>query len=388
MREESEDKIVGVKENIMKRKIKPILVLLILMIASIAIGTNTVQAKAIKISEKNKMVVMRVSYATSEFDESWGGVMCAVPKKDTDVYTMYDVVIWNDRISLYKFKGNIEDEWLNYLEKNGSVQMPEDKYNALYRKFRESYLLKEVKCKNLENNVSLNSKKRLSAYKSFFKIINKKTPSENVMIKYSGHGGGVQFCHSLTEKDTKAVLKDGIKTFGRKFAIIDYGTNCRSGMSSVLNYYQNYTDYMVVSQNDYGGFTYDNWTIGKFQKVDTDYLYPNMFKKGETTEKAVRRLAKQHILEWPMVKKSMKKNNLPQSVTVVKMKNYKAFISSLKKSKKSNVSYEDLKKQAGKYGGKKLLKKYNKAVIYYKNNGSYLKGKWKYGTGITCDQNI
>lgn len=367
----------------MNRRIRHILTLFILLVAGLTIKTDIVEAKTIKINEKNPMVVMRVSYATSKFDESWGGVMCAVPQKDTDVYTMYDVVIWNDRISLYKFSGNIDDEWIACLEKNGSSDMAEDKYNKLYRKFRESYLLKEVKCKNLEDNVSLSSKKRLSAYKSFFEIIHKKTPSKNVMIKYSGHGGGVQFCHSLTDKDTKTILNYGIKTFGRKFAIIDYGTNCRSGMSDVLNYYQKYTEYMVVNQNDYGGFSYDNWTFDKYKKVDTDYVYPDMFKKGETVEKAVKRLGKQHILEWPMAKKNMRKNNNPQSVTVVKMSAYKTFMTALKKAKKSKFSYEDLKIQASKYGGKKLLKKYNKAVIYYKNNGTYLKGKWKYGTGVT-----
>ena len=376
----------------MDRKIKYIITLVILIMAGTMVNTDDTEAKPVKISSKNPMVVMRVSHATGKFNESWGGVMQAVPQKDTDVYTLYDVIIWNDRISLYKFKGNIDEEWNkyygNYVEAHNNVQVSNAKYEQLYRRFRETNLLKEVKCKNIENNVSLNSKRRLAAYKSFLKIIHKQTPSKNVMIKYSGHGGGVSFCNSLTNTDTKKILNYGKKILGRKFSVIDYGTNCQSGTNSVLSFYQNYTDYMIVSQNDFGGYSYDVWDFETYKKVDTDYVYPKMFKKGETVKMAVRRIGKQHISEWRWVKKDMRKKNLPQSVTVVKMKEYKYFISSLKKAKKSAISYEDLKIQAKKYGGSPLLRKYNKAVIYYKNNAGYLKGKWKYGTGITCNENV
>ena len=86
----------------------------------------------------------------------------------------------------------------------------------------------------------------------------------------------------------------GLKVFGQKFAIIDYGTNCVSGTTSVLNFYKSYTDYMVVSQLDFGGWEWDKWNYDIYRKVDSDEVYSRMFRKGETIRKAALRLGGQH----------------------------------------------------------------------------------------------
>ena len=341
----------------------------------------TASTDSYKISEKNKMVIMRVSYATGEFDESYGGVMCAVPEKDTDVYTLYDVVIWSDRISLYKFKGNIDEASEKYIEKNydWSELRADGAYEKAWREFRESNCLKTVKVKS-PGDPDAGSARRLDAYKAFFNIIKKKSPSKHVAIKYSGHGGGRTFCLSLNLKDTKTLLKYGVKTFGQKFAFIDYGTNCGSGYTDILDYYAPYTDYMIVNQLNFGGWQWDKWDYSKYSKVDTDEVYHKMFKSGEKTADAVKRIAKQHKKCWPYGAKYMKKHKIPQSVTAVKMKEYTQL---MEKLKGKGLPFSDLKTSIKKLKNETLLKKYDKSVIYYARNKEQL-GTWKsdYGTGL------
>ncbi|WP_026495045.1 hypothetical protein [Butyrivibrio sp. WCD3002] len=342
-------------------------------------------SKNIPISSSNKVVVIRTSYATGEFDESWGGVMMAVPNKDSDVYELYDVVIWSDRISLYKFPGNINDAFDEYYEKNvrGKAEFSPDMYAKSWREFRETCCLDYVMVKTSEDNPKRNSSRRLAAYKSFFNIIKARTNSKHIVIKYSGHGMGTMFCGNLNDKDTVKILKYGTRLFGNKFSVIDYGTNCQSGITSVLNMYKDYTDYMIVSQLDVGGFTFDDdEDCKKFYQVDTDAVYDKMFVSGETAKNIALRMANQHAIEWQYAANNLKKDNNPQSVTVVDMEAYKKL---LKIAGKYYKPGQDLYKCIKKAGKKSVLKKYNKAIIFYDNDKKQI-GKWKkfYGNGITC----
>ncbi|MBR6472185.1 MAG: hypothetical protein IKS99_00445 [Firmicutes bacterium] len=358
-----------------------VILCLTLIFASATAAFGATSYASYKITKTNKMVIMYVSYATAEFNDGMGGVMEAVPEKDTDVYTLYDVVIWSDRICLYKFKGNIQESAAKYISKHYDSSDKDFNYEKAWRAYRNSCCLKTVKVKSYEGQPSKNSSARLKAYKSFFNIIKKKSPSKHVAIKYSGHGGGKTFCCSLSEKDTKTLLKYGVKTFGQKFAFIDYGTNCQSGCTDILDYYADYTDYMLVNQLDFGGWQWDKWDSAAYDKVDTEAVYHKMFVKGEKTVDAVKRMGKQHTKNWPYGKKNMKKNKIAQSVTVVKMKSYKTLMTALKKK---NISYrKDLKTAIKKYNSSSLLDKYNNAVIYYARNKKQL-GTWKssYGYGL------
>ena len=368
------------------KKIVSLLICMALILTSVSAAFGATSYDSYKITKTNKMVIMRVSYATAEFNEGLGGVMCAVPEKDTDVYTLYDVVIWSDRICLYKFKGNIDDAATKYIDKNYDMSKLNtyEKYAKAWRAFRDSRCLKTVKVKSVEGKPSKNSSARLSAYKAFFDIIKKKSPSKHVAIKYSGHGGDKTFCASLSEKDTKTLLKYGVKKFGQKFAFIDYGTNCASGTTSILDFYADYTDYMVVNQLDFGGWQWDS--DKDFQKyydtVDTDAVYHKMFVKGEKTADAVKRIGKQHKKNWPYGAKYMKKHKIPQSVTVVKMKPYKALMAKL--AKKYIPYHNDLKKSIKNFKSDALLTRYNNSFIYFARNNKQL-GTWKassYGYGV------
>ena len=84
---------------------------IIAVLAIIPSGAVKTEAKAKGvITEENPAVIIRTSFTTNDaFDEGWGGVHTAVPIKEMDCATLYDVIIWQDRINLYKFPDNIEE---------------------------------------------------------------------------------------------------------------------------------------------------------------------------------------------------------------------------------------------------------------------------------------
>ena len=92
----------------MKRFIS-LLMSLVLLIGMMVAAIPTAQAAdANVITKKNPAVVIRTSFATGAYNKGWGGVFQAAPIKDAEGYVLYDVVIWEDRINLYKFPNNLE----------------------------------------------------------------------------------------------------------------------------------------------------------------------------------------------------------------------------------------------------------------------------------------
>ena len=347
----------------------------------------------IRISPENKVIVIRVATASGKFNESWGGVMGAVPVKATDVYSLYDVIMWPDRMSLYRFPDDVDvlsaEATEKYEKKHPDGERDEEEYEKIWRKVREEYCLGTFKFKNENVDMDKASPKRLKAFKSFFKTIEKREQPNHVVIKFSGHGGysdRSNFCFALNSSDTKKLLKYSVGLFGQKFSIIDYGTNCQSGYTAMISGYADYADYMIVSQLDFGGWSMDKWDYEIYKKVDTDMVYHKMFVDGETIKQAAVRMGKQHTKPWPYARKNLKKGKFAQSVTVINMAEYKKLKKSTQSALKKYISQyspKDLKTVIKKTNKKKYLTAYNKTVIYYANDKKQL-GKWKasYGYGL------
>lgn len=326
------------------------------------------------ISKSNKAVVIRVSFSTSAYHESWGGTFQAVPIKNTDCYELYDIVIWPDRINLYKFDNNLE---MNPQTGFPNAGMPGT--SKKYYKWRESFCLKSVKCKNTRNTTKASSTLK-KAYISFFSIVKKNTSSNIIILRYSGHGGAGLF-NSLSIKDTKYVLKKGTKIWGRKFAIIDYGTSCQTSNTELLDIYAPYTQYMIASQFDAGGWKWDKWNYNTYKKVDYDSQYSNLFKKGQSIEQTAKKMAKQISKNWKYGKKDIKKNKLKQSVTVINMANYSKLMKNIRKDD-NYITCEDLKRITQKCKNKRTRKQYQSAIVYYTDNSNLFKWDKKY-YGVT-----
>ncbi len=352
------------------------LILSLLMVFSVASGISfqTVAVEKNVISKKNPAVIIRTSFATSKFNESWGGVFTAVPVKDKTGLVLYDVIIWEDRINLYKFPNDLEQNE-KYGFNFGENDLDTKAGRKAYYEWRESFCIKSVLCEDTEN-ISKSSSTMKKAFISFFKAVNKKTPSKNVILKYSGHGN-IGFCGCMNVEDTKATLKEGVKIFGQKFALIDFGTNCRSSDTNYLQVYHNFTNYLLASQFDYGGYSMDKWDYEVFKKNGVDYQYSNMFKNGESVEKAAKRIVDITVRHWADCRKNLIKGKIKQSMTLFDMSGYDSFMGSFAKMC-SKVDYygKDAYALVKKHGSDKLKKAYKKVVIYYKDNNNDKYFKW------------
>lgn len=325
----------------------------------------------VKISTKDPAVVMRVSYATCKFNDGYGGTFAAAPVKDTPTYHLYDVVIWEDRINLYKFDNDYEKKLASATEGFAT----EKESMRAYIKARESYCLKSVRCKKGTEPITKSTSNTIKkAYISFFKIMKKKTPSRLIALKHSGHSGNGMLFNSLNYDDTIYVLKQGVKIFGHKFALLDYGSNCRTSNTMYFDIYGPYFDYMVASQQDVGGWIPDS--MDAYDKLDLDLHYDEMFHLGMKMPDAAKRIALQMSKYWTCGRKDIKKHKVKQSITVLNMKNYSSLMKSLQKNRRYRYS-PDLYTAVKRCKSSSLTKKYKSFVIYYKDNNNKTYFKWK-----------
>lgn len=353
----------------MKRFISLFMSLILLVGMMVAAIPSAQAADANVITKKNPAVVIRTSFATGAYNKGWGGVFQAAPIKDKEGYVLYDVVIWEDRINLYKFPNNLEQN-----EKKGFNFAKNDLSTAAgqkaYIKWRESFCLKSVSCKNTAD-ISKSSSTMKEAYISFFKIVKKRSPSTNVILKYSGHGN-IGFCGCMNVEDTKATLSKGVSIFSCKFALIDFGTNCQTSTTDFCNVYYPFTNYMLTSQFNYGGYGMDEWNSENYNKTSVDNQYHAMFKVGKSVRVAGENIVTMSTKFWKYCKKNLIAGKIKQSMTLLDMREYAGFATEYAKvHKKYPYNYgTDLYTMVSKYGSAKLKNLYDDFVIYYKDNNN------------------
>ncbi len=348
----------------MKRAVSLFLSILMVWGIFFAVPQVAKAAESNVISKENPAVVIRTSFATGKYSEGWGGVFEAVQTKDKDGFVLYDIVIWEDRINLYKFPNNLE---MNEKQGFDTGLLTETGGTKKYVKWRESFCLKSVKCKNTDD-ISKCSGTMKKAYIEFFKIVNKRSPSTNVVLKYSGHGN-LGFCGCMDVEDSKSTLKKGVEIFGQRFSLIDFGTNCQTSNTSFFNVYHSFTDYMLTSQFDHGGIEMDEWDYEEFEKYNVDSQYANVFKIGKTVKDAGKSIVNTNAKYWKLCKKSIKKGKHKQSMTLTDCTAYQPLAAEYNKLNGA-VGGKDMYAVILKQGGSKLKKLYKNFVIHYKDNNS------------------
>lgn len=276
-----------------------------------------------KITKKNPAVVVRVHYSTQPYNakEEWWVLepIFSVPIHEKAGYKLYDIVIYSDRMCLFALPNlndnvykNGEDAFERYLyqqlgvkdqreywEKYASKKNMEAIRLKYAKKFREQYLLSSVSVKSGSYEMPdpmLNSGKRYKAYVDFFKMIHKKTPSKNMVLKYEGHGFGAEvFCNSLSPTDTKKILKESNKIFGCKWGFVDFGTQCNVMGTDICRVYAPYADYLLATSQEWlphptSSDKYDESNFAKTKAAkeriiyyeDVDAIYSDCFALGST----------------------------------------------------------------------------------------------------------
>lgn len=357
------------------KKIVSVFLAVIMLAATFVLPFDvSAKTKRCEITSSNPTVIIRWSYTTGTVSKkSRGGTQEACVQKKGKNYILYDIVIWNDCIKLYQFGENIRDAWNQcYLKTPGNKEP--DRY-----KFEEGYCLGTYKYKDDKNK----SKYLRDAFISVCKKVSDLSPSSNTVLKWSGHGYLGLF--NMSTADTQKAMDSVMNYFGHRFALIDFSSNCVTSTNDFINLYHPYTEYLLTSQTLQGGFGMDKWSSEKFDAVNDDSQYANIFTSSSTIEEACRKLINLNEKWWPLCKKNIKKTKSEESNTLLDMGAYKEFYTEFKKcvGNKQLQYGTDLYKYVTKYGSKKLKSLYKSFVLYYKANTKYVKWQTKeYGVSM------
>lgn len=313
------------------------------------------------ITEQNPVVVIRVSNTTGKRGDGLdtGTFGASIEKKGTN-FILYDVVIGNTAIGLFQFGENYNTEYSENIEKYGTDKVA----------FNKAYRIANYTNKTGDARSACIRK----AMTDICKKVHRLSPSCNTILKWSGHG--MLGFAGMTTADTVKMMTAAVNTMGCPFIAIDFSSNCVTSTTTYLNLYAPYAIYMAASQTNQGGYTMDSWDYEKYEKVDDDSQYCNIFSSASTVEEGFTNLLKLNLKWWPLCKKSIKTNKAKESNTLIDLRVWKSFATEFRKKisedKLYSSSNRDLYAIICKYGNSTLKSLYKKLVLYYNENTKYI----------------
>lgn len=334
--------------------------------------------EAFLITKDNPAVVIRAAYATGTFLGGPGGVMEASPMKDTDCFILYDVIVWNDRINLYKFPNDLARNETEGLKDFG-------KDDELYYEWRESFCLASYQYSSGARPVDRSEYLR-KAFTGIFRTVYELTPSENMIYFYSGHG--TLGLAEMTVNDTIKTLDSAVEAFGHPFALIDLSTNCSMSNTRTIELYHKYAKYLMASQLDVGGFTLDNWNIDDFYRCNYDEQYFSFFREGESILSACKAGMDLMPEYWKLCRRNLTDSGIRQSVTLIDLEQYDSFFRMFNPIYKEHLIGKgmDIYRALLEYGSETDQSMYQALVPYYMDNNGPDVFEWdEHLYGITAD---
>lgn len=351
---------------------------------STAVSDNSAQSEAYNdtpaeliITKENPAVVIRASLATSKYDEGIDGTMNASPIKDTDCFHLYDVVVWNDRISLYKFPNNLTEN-----ETEGLQDYSLDEY----LEWRESYCLTTYEYSGSGRYID-RSKCLREAFIDIFQKAYELTPSENMIYYYSGHG--VLGICGMSEQDTKTTLDATVEAFGHKFALIDLSTNCSMCDTITISLYRQYSRYLMASQLDVGGYTMDEWDSDLFIQYNYDEQYSSFFEENQSLPSTCIRGMDLTTDYWKLCHDNLVDSQNRQSITLIDLDQTESFFTMFNQLRREHpdTDRKDVFQSLLQYGTEADQDAYHKLVLYYVDNNQPEFFEWEeklYGITGNC----
>jgi hypothetical protein len=247
--------------------------------------------------------------------------------KASDDVQIYEVAVWArsgadnpSRVSLYKFDRTFDpaqarfigggDEWVAYRERFNvlDVDIPKECFaptglayytcSALYRAALEQVFARAVADQ----------------------------PAEHYGIKYLGHGSSAGlFAGLLSPEDSERFLSFTNATVGKKLDFLDWGTNCAMGTLAVMDAEYRFTDYIVASDLERGGFAADWPAYYKQLKPEGDL--PRFFGPDRSTRQSLVDMldAEREFWETTVTRDDMTAKRLKQSLGLFDMSKFEAF---------------------------------------------------------------
>lgn len=207
------------------------------------------------------------------------------------------------------------------------------------------YVAKEISWKPYPNDEKKEYAARLEAYKEAFDFIYKNFPADHFAIKYTGHGSGTtmfegtldQFNVTYDLPNGRKFLSHATQKMGKKFAFLDWGTNCNSASWNNINAQQPYTDYILASE-----FLRATPPIDKAVERRPDDNYAKYWDKEVSIEASLKRMMDDYDEVWsmPECKAYWKKSQKIQSLNLYKTSGFAAVKDKLQPVIKAPKNYQ------------------------------------------------
>ena len=193
--------------------------------------------------------------------------------------SIYRALIYNDSLVLYHFDHSIImtgafDFCLgspNQIFSKGDVGFFGQLYDAGYSKcselpslesYMKQFIVRQIPLKDFSKFESMTDYENYSvqlaqASKEIFAAFFDQSKADNYSFKYTGHGAGEGglFERRIWETDAHQLLKSVVSMDGnRKFAFIDFSTDCDESSVRTLDQVTPYTDYVLASEFMRGGY--------------------------------------------------------------------------------------------------------------------------------------
>lgn len=315
---------------------KNVFLLFSALIVLVTVSTaQTIKGDPIPDQEYCTLMVVRAAWEAYD-SNSWerSGLI-----SDLDRYQDYDATIMDTTVHLYKFSKDFNPLLASWIY--GGEE---------WVKYRESFCVAKFSLPHSSDEYILEEREiwshtLMEGFKVFFKYIVDHTPSIVYGVKNVGHGGSANrtFLSIMYEDDTQELFQYWNSLIGRKLDFFDMHTVCAESSLYNLDAYAKFFDYVMVSDLNVGGYTFDNFNLEQYLETDNMQQYPYIM--NDESYNLLDQLTEIiNILElrWDYSINNIIANQVKQSDGIFDLSKYARLINELKKIDGiENVNFED-----------------------------------------------
>lgn len=286
-------------------------------------------------------IIVRVVHVTPEWVPfaSTDGWTSAVTVKESNYLKYFEIAIWDETASihLYEFPNSYNPSF-------GTGKTDAEKIA-----YREQYALQNFS--GMPTSTSARSAFIKDAFKSFIDIIAARYPNSNQGLVFNGHGtvGGELFGMLVAPKHAQEILQYWAEKIESKLAFVDMGGPCSKGGYTDLNTFCPFSEYYIASDLPNGGYSFDDWTIDKYNETNPDFRYHDLIENNATLLEVLtgRINLKRKAYEYSI--NNMTQNKTEQANYLYSCQLFKYLYDKVEPISSSLPSYDDLRSKLQSY---------------------------------------
>lgn len=245
-------------------------------------------------------------------EEGFGGWADGVSFKESPNLKYVEAVLWEGEgaVHVYEFDNSF-DPFRGFRD-----DLSPEEYTAYRESFRVlAYPGMPVKPPDTNSSPELSRYLR-ETFKKIASYLVSRYPDSEHHLNYHGHGaaGGRLLEYRLTYDDAAEMLAHWTEALGRPLGVIDMGGPCnKSGYEDLTNFCR-FAQYYVASDMPQGNYSFDEWTLEKFNETNPELQYHRLFGESEQLRDVVTARVDIKRTAFEYSRNDMVANQWPQAI--------------------------------------------------------------------------